>query len=578
MAISKLRNKNSNKSIWVKFKSKFHVENLKRAIIGSSTSRRMFRLYFLALIIGAILLYLPISLNPFELEGFGGDVFNLRYIDNGYVLNLTDPYTGSITEHRFDFLDSLFMAFSGFTDTGLSLFSINSVFSTFGQIVLMLLIQVGGFGIMFFIFLIWKLFKRSDKISINQALLAQSEKGNTKIGNTGKMLITSSVVIILIELIFTIFYWIWFMYVPAYEQITIASGITIDSDRYLYVYQSAGDSFFAGLFHSVSVINNAGFDILGGDSLAPYRNGINSIFLLVTAIQFIIGGIGFPIIYDFLSKYNFEFKVNHYKKVPFIWFSCSKNIQHHVSLFTKLSTYTFLIIGILGIMFSFLFECTILGGGDNELWTDTSAMFGTGNDTLTYYNKSVNIIFQSVSTRSAGYFTFNNDIMNPITKWLNIALMFIGGSASSTAGGIRTSTLAIIFLTIKSRLKGSYSVNVFKRSIKNEDVINSFIVLTVAIVIIAIGGIVLMSSFKQDINNSIIDNAFTNSIFMCTSAFGTTGLTTTNVDNLTWIAKVYLMFLMFVGQLGVSSTILAFKRNRVKDNLFRNLSEDVRIG
>lgn len=229
-------------------------------------------------------------------------------------------------------------------------------------------------------------------------------------------------------------------------------------------------------------------------------------------------------------------------------------------------------------MFSFLFECTILGGGDNELWTDTSAMFGTGNDTLTYYNKSVNIIFQSVSTRSAGYFTFNNDIMNPITKWLNIALMFIGGSASSTAGGIRTSTLAIIFLTIKSRLKGSYSVNVFKRSIKNEDVINSFIVLTVAIVIIAIGGIVLMSSFKQDINNSIIDNAFTNSIFMCTSAFGTTGLTTTNVDNLTWIAKVYLMFLMFVGQLGVSSTILAFKRNRVKDNLFRNLSEDVRIG
>lgn len=583
MDTSKIRNKNLNKSGWIRLKSKFSMENFKKVIIGSSTSRKMFRLYFLVLIIGAILLYLPISLRPFEQEGFGGEIFNLRYVDNGYILNLTDSYTGVLTEHRFDFLDCLFMAFSGFTDTGLSLFSINSVFSIFGQIILMILIQIGGFGIMFFIFLIWKIFKRSDKVSINQALLAQSEKGNTKIGNTGRMLITSCVVIVLIELFFTIFYWLWFMYVPAYEQITIPSeiiksgNITVDSDKYLYVYQNAGASFFAALFHSVSVINNAGFDILGGDSIASYRNGINSIFLLITAIQFIIGGIGFPIIYDFLSKYNFAFKVNRYKKIPFIWFSCSKNIQHRVSLFTKLSTYTFLIVGILGIMFSFLFECTILGGGDNPLWNDKSAMFGTGSETLTYYNKSVNIIFQSLSTRSAGYSTFNNDIMNPITKWLNIALMFIGGSASSTAGGIRTSTLAIIFLTIKSRLKGSYSVNVFKRSLKNEDIVNSFIVLTVAIVIIAIGGVVLMTSLKNT-SESIIDNAFTNSIFMCTSAFGTTGLTITNVDNLTWVAKVYLMFLMFIGQLGVSSTILAFKRNRVKDNLFKNLSEDVRIG
>lgn len=111
--------------------------------------------------------------------------------------------------------------------------------------------------------------------------------------------------------------------------------------------------------------------------------------------------------------------------------------------------------------------------------------------------------------------------------------MFIGGSASSTAGGIRTTTLAIVFLAIYSRLKGAHNINIFKRKINNDDVVNSFVVLVVALILIFIGGIVLTSSLKDYKDTAINSNdLFTNVIFLCTSAFGTTGLSVASLANI----------------------------------------------
>lgn len=572
------------------FKQHFTREKVKGYFLGTSTGRRMFRLYFLVLFISALILYLPISLQPFIDNGYKfGE--NIWYQNNAYWIKLED---GSIA--KFDFLDCLFMSFSTFTDTGLSLFPINQVFSIFGKVIMMIEIQIGGFGIMFFIFIFWKLIKKTDKVTVNQQLLAQSEKGNTKLGTTSRMLITSSIVIIVIEIIFAFFYSLWFLYVPSFKQVifqsfgTFENGLKIGPDVYVddpngtfsIVYNNPANAFFCGFFHSISVVNNAGFDILGPSSLSGFRNGVHTIFLFATAIQFIIGGIGFPIIFDIFSTWRLKkvkkCKVIENRNICYWKIIIIKDREHKLSLFTKLTLVSYFGVLILGIIFSFIFEATTVGGGIGVVWNN-EVMFGDNSDPLTWYNKSINVIFQSISTRSAGYSTFNNALLNPITKWLNIVLMFIGGSASSTAGGIRVTTLAIIFITISARIKGSVRASAFKRNIENQDIVNSYIVFTVSLILISIGGIIILSDTRNSFEyDKYTNHYFTDSIFLCTSAFGTTGLSTFDISTLNWYSKIYLMFLMFVGQYGVSSTILAFRRSKVKENMYKYVSESVRIG
>lgn len=564
-----------------KIKNIFTLENFKKFLFGSSTGRKMFRLYFLILLLSAILLYLPISFNQFFEYGYG-EQFN--YINNAYEIHLED---GTIM--RFNFFDCLFMSFSAFSDTGLSLFSISSVFSIYGKIILMITIQVGGFGVMFFIFLFWKIFLRSDKLSVNQTLLAQYEKGNTKVGNTDKMLVTSSLIIITLEILFAFFYSLWFLLVPSYEQVQVPNAehlpIYIDSPDGVYssVYHNPSEAFFAGFFHSVSVVNNAGFDILGSNSLSAFKNGVHTIFLFVTAFQFILGGIGFPVIFDILSKWKIvrekKYVLDEKKcKVKKTILHVVKDSNHKLSLFSKLTLSTYFIVAAFGILFIFIFEATPVGGGHNYIWED-KYMFGEYGTTLSWYNKSINLIFQTLSTRSAGYCTFDNSLLNTMSKWLNIALMFIGGSASSTAGGIRVTTLAIIAIVIFKKIKGSKRVSIFKRNLAGTDILNSFIVLTISIILVAIGGVVILSNVENAYNYDDLGNTyFTDAIFMCTSAFGTTGLSVINIDYLDWWSLLYLMILMFIGQYGVSTTILAIRRSKVKENLFNYVTESVRIG
>ncbi len=545
-----------------KFNKKIVLTFIKNFIIGSSTARKMFRLYFLILIIAACLLFLPIS--------FQG---NYEFINGEYVFDF--PNAEKI---RIDFFDILFTAFSAFSDTGLVVAPTSMIFSTFGKIVLMFLIQIGGFGIMFFIFLVWKWFMRRDKISINQMLMAQAEKGTTKIGQTSKMLISTSISIIIIEIIFGLFYSIWFLHVPAYEQEILPNGFTCDKNVLNNLYNNPANAFFAGFFHSVSSINNAGFDIIGVHSLAPYKNGINSIFLLMTSIEFIIGGIGFPILFDIFSKISIKKHENFLKKPVKIFnkmiykynsFSVSRNKTHRVSLLTKLAISTTLIVSLLSIAMWFLFETTIIGSGTNMLWNEQVA-FGTGSEG--YFNKSVQIIFQSLSTRSAGYSTFNLNNLNQSTKWLATFLMFLGGAPSSTAGGVRTTTFAIGIITIFSRLIGRNKPSAFKRSFAANDIKQSYIVIFSALFLVSIGGIILSSSNKN--GNEI----FTNSIFEASSAFGTTGLSTFGYYyDVYWVGKLYLMFLMFIGQFGVSSTLLALNRKRIKTNRFTYIEEAITI-
>ncbi len=575
-------------------KNAFKWNNIKSIIFGKSTGRRMFRLYFLLILIFACILYMPISFQPYIDYGWSD---RFQYVNGEYVLtpDVISEVTGEAIAGEpvhFSFTHALFLSFSSFSDTGLTTIDLYNNFSIFGKLILMLEIQVGGFGVMFFIFMFWKIFKRTDKISINQQLMAQSEKGNTKIGNTQKMLIQTVIVILIIEFIFGLFYSLWFMYVPAYEQRapvgvdTHGFRIMVDNtDVYSHLYKHSGFAFFAGFFHSITAINNAGFDIIGNCSLTAYSRGIHTVFLYVTILEFVIGGIGFPVIFDFLAKFKlnktYELKKTKdgQKKVKVMRITFDHNYK--ISLFSKVALSGYAIVTVLGVAFFFLFEGTGIGGVQ-YLWKDDWGVFGTPGESLTDYNKVANIFFQAMSTRSAGYYTFDNRTISTIGKWLNIALMFVGGSPSSTAGGIRVTTFMVIFTVTWHKIKGSNYPSIFKKRITTEDTINSFIVLLTSLILLAVGGAILysnvMSVNKATIPGGAIRTDFTNSMFMVASAFGTTGLGVVDLYKLKWYSLVYLMLLMFIGQCGVSSTVLAFRRNKVKENMFRYVTESIKIG
>lgn len=556
--------KNKNPFTKDRFNKKSVLTFLKNFIIGSTTARKMFRLYFLILIIFACLLYLPIS--------FQGDY---KFEHGEYIFQIFDKHTNKEEVFQIDFLDVLFTAFSAFSDTGLVVAPTYAIFSVFGKVMLMILIQIGGFGIMFFIFLVWKLFMRRDKISINQMLMAQAEKGTTKIGQTSKMLISTSISIIILEFFFGLFYSLWFLYYPAYEQESNGYFTHDILSKPIDLYHNVSNAFFAGFFHSVSSINNAGFDIIGAYSLASYKNDWNAFFLLITATEFILGGIGFPILYDLFSKFSIKKKEIYSKniksdkrnfKIKLYSFKIIKNKMHKVSLLTKLAVSSTFVISLFSIGLWFLFETTIIGAGNNYLWNDQTN-FGTG--ALGYFNKSVQIIFQAVSTRSAGFSTIDCNQLNQSTKWLATFLMFVGASPSSTAGGIRTTTFAITFITIISRLIGRRHPSVFHRRFIKEEITNSFIVFFTALFLIALGGIVLAASV-----NKHGEDVFSNCIFDASSSFGTTGLSTIGYYyEVHWTGKLYLMFLMFIGQFGISSTLLALNRKKLKTNRYTYIEE-----
>lgn len=576
----------------------FTKKKMKNFFLGSTT-KKIFWIYLIILFIGSILLFLPISFNAFELEGFNGSIYNFKTSGAGYSFNYWPPgeiyHTpnqiggeGKSIVFHFSFLDSLFTAFSSFSDTGLGMGATSQIFSTFGKLVMMFLIQVGGFGIMFFVFYIWKILEfvgKKNKITINQALLAQAERGNTKIGNTPRMLTITSLCILSLQFVYAIFYSLWFMYVPAFQQITDVAnpnGFLISSDLYTPLYQNSNNAFFAGFFHSVSSVNNAGFDIIGSNSMAPYRNGVHSILLLVTISEFVIGGIGFPVIYDLLSKYKIVVirKWNKWDRRYFS-FRIRRDRSHRRSLLTKVSIVTYIFVAIFAIVGCFIFECTSIGAGNNQLWNSTSEAFGAPGSSISYYNKSVQIIFQSFSTRSAGYSTFNLSNLNPATKWFMTFLMFVGGSPSSTAGGIRTTTLAVILITIYSKLIGRVRPRAFRRSFQRDDIVNAFVVGFSGLFIVSIGGIIIVSSLSSNSGNNTDfsqSDSFTNAMFITSSAFGTTGLSTNDIKNLDWYAKLYLMFLMFIGQYGLSSTLLSIKKNKLNKNSFQYISEEIKIG
>lgn len=555
---------------WNKFKKINYKKHLYNIFIGKTIARKIFMFYLYAIALGVLFLSLPISLQ-----------------DPGYAL-LNDG-----TKQAYDFIDSFFTTVSAFTDTGLTTLNVVGTYNVFGQFVILFLIQIGGLGLFTLYWMFWNalfnniIYKKIKKLplhesrnmSFSNSLLIASERGNTKLGLSMKTIKSALIFILISELVFAAIYSLMFYFIPSYQQVDfttlvnnsnlVSSTWYVDSSIYSHFYHNAGYSIWSGIFQSISTMNNAGFDIISQASYSTFRNGIWTILLYISSVQIIIGGIGYPVIYDIIQY----IKNRHYRQ------------KFKFSLFTKVSTITYFLVFLVGLAFVVGFEyglpsaggliSTIRNNSDLE-----NVYFGT-DPKLRIWNEVSTIIFNIFSARSAGISTVSQSTLSYGSIWIINILMFIGCAPSSTGGGIRTTTLAIIFMTGISYMRGQSKTTIFKKVIPNSTVITSAVIILTSVVLVFSLALISYPLIIQSPQSQHL--TITDVLFEFSSAYGTVGLSTglSSILNTPGVAATYvvpflLCIIMIVGQLGVSTTIFAF-RSKDTNKAIEYAQEDIRI-
>lgn len=413
--------------------------------------------FLIAIIIGAILLSLPISSSS-------GESTNL--------------------------LDSLFTSTSAVCVTGLVTLDTSSHWSTFGQTVIMTLIEIGGLGFMSFAVLISLILGK--KITLRERLVMQEAMNTYSIQGLVKM--------VRYVLIFTVSVQFF--------------GALLLSTQFVPEYGISKGIFYS-IFHSISSFCNAGFDLFG-TSLMGYSS--NAVVILVISALIIIGGLGFTVL---LEIYEF------------------KGIKK-LSLHSKLVIITSLILIVGGTILMFLFEL------------NNTATFGNMN----FKDKLLNSFFASVSPRTAGFNSVVTTDMTMASKFLTIILMIIGGSPGSTAGGLKTVTCGILFLTVLSVIRGREDTEVFGRRFTKEVVYKSFTIVSIALALVI--GVTMVLSYTE------VGASFIDLLYEATSALGTVGLTLGLTPKLSSIGKVLIMIMMYLGRVGPLTVMLALTRKKKK--------------
>ncbi|MBJ7247014.1 TrkH family potassium uptake protein [Enterococcus faecium] len=317
------------------------------------------------------------------------------------------------------FVDMLFMAISTVSVTGLSTFDINSVFNDNGIILLEILFQVGGLGIMM-ISTAFVIFSKR-RITLKQRQLIMTDMNQPRLSGIVRLIRITFAILIWFQLLFGTFFSIYFYYRGYF-------------DRWR-------DAVFYGFYQAISAVTNSGFDVTG-DSIKPFAH--DYFFLILIMFLIFVGGIGFPVLMECREWLLYK-RSN--AKLPF-----------RFSLFTKLAVLAFVILFVSGTVLIYLLE-------KDHLFQDSNMSV-----------KWINSMFYSITTRNAGLQINDLGDFQITTLIIFSLLMFIGCSPSSVGGGIRTTTVAIIGLYLYSFLKSEDNINIFGRRIDQDDVRKSVVV------------------------------------------------------------------------------------------------------
>ena len=394
------------------------------------------------------------------------------------------------------FLNCLFTATSASCVTGLVVADTWTQWSLFGQMVLLVLIQLGGLGFISIGIFLSIVLRR--KIGLKERGLMQESVNTLQIGGMVKL----AKKIIIGTAVFE------------------GAGAVILACRFIPEYGLVHGTWY-GIFHSVSAFCNAGFDLMGHTSQYVSLCNYQGDWVVIGTISFLIitGGIGF-IVWDDLSRKKLDFR--------------------HYMLHTKIVLVTTAILLVTSTILFYLMERNHILVGMN------------GSE------RFLACFFSAVTPRTAGFNNVDTAALTDGSKFLSAILMFIGGSPGSTAGGIKTSTLAVLLLYVHSNIRQTYGVEIFGRRLEDESIRQSACILTINLGLMLAATIAIMVS-----QNLPMSDVF----FETCSAIGTSGMSTGVTRSLNSFSRIVIILLMYCGRIGSLSFALAFTRSNRKPHV-----------
>ncbi len=414
-------------------------------------------------------------------------------------------------------LTALFTATSATCVTGLSVVDIGTHFSRFGQLVILALIQVGGLGIMtlgtFLLVLIGRRLRLRDEFMVRTALGVEGVRG------LGSLLRAALTFTFAIEFV----------------------GGAVLTHRYLYAHgYTPGEAVYAGFFHAISAFCNAGF-ALHADSLIGLRS--DSATILTVAALVVMGGLGFLVLYNIAGLRPWR---------------RDRLGRGSLSLHTRLVlvvTGALILIGFAGFL---ALE-----------WRQTL-------DGLPFGERLVCALFQAITPRTAGFNVVDIAALKPATEFLTLLMMFIGGSPASTAGGIKTTTIAVLFLTLRGITSGSDCTRCGMRTVPVRVVREAISILLLSLWIVTLLFGALLVTEHVPLLASGLSTA-DELLFESVSAIATVGLSTGITPSLSAFGQVCLILGMFVGRLGPLTIAVSVGRQS-ETRLARYPEEEVIVG
>lgn len=390
-----------------------------------------------------------------------------------------------------DFLSALFTATSATCVTGLVVVDTYAGWSVFGKAVLLVLIQVGGLGFMTVGVFVAVLMKRN--IGLKERGILQESMNTLQIGGIVRLVKKITIGTFLIEGIGAVLLSIRFV-----PRLGWLEGIC------------------NGIFHSISAFCNAGFDLMGKEEEYSSLVAFSGDYLvnITVMLLIVIGGIGF-LVWDDLQKKKFRFK----------------EYRLHTKL--VLTVTASLILG--GALLIYLLE-------KDGLMAD----MGAGESILAS-------LFASVTARTAGFNTIDIGKMSAGSKLVTIVLMFIGGSPGSTAGGVKTTTFAVMLIFVWANLRNSHGSNVFGRRLEEEEIRKASIVVTINL-LLAVGAAIILCALQDLPTEDILLEVF--------SAIGTVGMSAGITRDLTSLSRVVIILLMYCGRIGSMTFALSFTERK----------------
>ncbi len=400
-------------------------------------------------------------------------------------------------------VDAFFTATSAVCVTGLVVLDTTTHWSLFGQIVILTMIQLGGLGFMTGATLL--VLALGKRIGLREKLLISDSLGTQKLGGLGNLIIKIALFTLIIESIGTTIFYLHFSAEGAYDM-----------------------PLWRALFQSVSAFNNAGFDLYGNfQSLTGCQSDI--LLLLATAALVILGGISYMVVADIFIKRRFS----------------------NFTLDTKIVLMGSLTLLVFGTAVIFVAE---------YINPSTLAPLSLGDKLLVAF-------FQSTNARTAGFTAINMAQITPYCLFFILVLMFIGGAAGSTAGGIKVNTFGILMATFFSSLRGKEYAGIYGKEFITQQIYRAIAVVILSLTVIIVVTFILTVTETFD---------FLAIFFEAVSAFSNTGLSAGITPDLSLGGKLTVIVTMFIGRLGPLFLALSLLKHQ-KTSMHRYPQESIRI-